>query len=352
MNRREFIKLSVLTTGAMISNHLLYDNVELAWAQDPAFLKDQISDVDVKAMDIEIVFDTEIINPPKTDKPFRIWIPLSQSDFEQDITQLSVNSPVAFYINEERHYGNKMIYVSSESLKGGDKIEVKFRIHRKTVNIIEDKKEDIKKHLVPSSKEEWNEEIIEFADNVIGIEKDPLEIGRKIYYALIEFLTYDTKTVGCGPGISILTFENRGGRCADFHALFRSIMLYRGIPVRWRQGILIPYPSEKMWIGEVGGDCPGTHCWTEFYIGDGRWVPVDIVEGDQRKEMRDYFFGSLSPNRFNISKGRDIILNPPQEGEPLLNTFPITYGEYDGIPLIYGHHYRNNIRYKVLNVEV
>lgn len=80
-------------------------------------------------------------------------------------------------------------------------------------------------------------------------------------------------------------------------------------------------------------------------------MPVDLVEGNQRKEMRDYFFGMLSPNRFNISTGRDIILNPPQDGEPL-NTFPVTYGEYDGIPLIYGHHYRNNAGYKVLNVEV
>jgi hypothetical protein len=80
-------------------------------------------------------------------------------------------------------------------------------------------------------------------------------------------------------------------------------------------------------------------------------VPVDLVEGSQKENMRDYFFGTLSANRFSLSTGRDIVLNPPQGGDPL-NTFPVTYGEYDGIPLIYGHHYINNIGYKVLNVEV
>lgn len=263
MNRRKFMKLSALAAGAIICGH--YTN--LAQAESPIPLKEQISDIDVKAMDIEIIFDTEIINPPKNDEPVRIWMPLSRSGFEQDIIRFSVNSPAAFHINEEKHYGNKMIYVGPVRLKSGDRIEVKYRIHRKTVNIIEDKNEDIKKHLVPSSKEERNEQITEFADKVVGMEKDPLEIGRKIYYALMEFLIYDKNFIGCGPGISALTFENKGGRCADFHALFRTMMLYKGISVRWRQGILIPYPSERIWVGELEGDCIGTHCWSEFYVG-------------------------------------------------------------------------------------
>ena len=351
MNRRKFIKLSALTAGAVIGDQLLPRYTKPAGAEKLANIKGSVSDAKIKSMDIEIIFNTEIINPPKHDNPVSIWMPLSQSCYEQDVTYLSIDSPVAFHINEERHYGNKVVFIGPVRLKKGDELTATYRIHRRTVNIIEDKDEDIKRHLVLTEKEELDENIKKFTDDIVSNEKDPLEVGRKIYFAIMDFLTYDKDTIGCGPGVSVWTFENKSGRCADFHALFRSMMIYKGIPVRWEQGILIPYPSEKIFAGELEGDCIGTLCWTKFYIGNGKWVPVDLVEGHQRKDMRDYFFGHLSPNRFNISTGRDITLNPPQQGE-ILNTFPVTYGEFDGIPLIYGHHYRNNAGYKVLNVEV
>jgi len=50
--------------------------------------------------------------------------------------------------------------------------------------------------------------------------------------------------------------------------------------------------------------------------------------------MRDYFFGTLFPNRFKVSIGRNIVLIPPQGGD-LLNTFPFANAEASGIPLIY-----------------
>ncbi len=79
-------------------------------------------------------------------------------------------------------------------------------------------------------------------------------------------------------------------------------------------------------------------------------MPVDVSEADKRADLRDYFFGTLSPNRFKVSIGRNIVLNPPQGGDPL-NTFPFAHGEADGIPLIYGHNYRNVISYEILDIE-
>jgi len=351
MNRRDFIKLSALTAGAAMGGQLLPANVKLVSAAPPAALTGPFSDVKVKSMDIEVIFDTEIINPPKHNEPLNIWMPMSKSCFEQDVTHLTIDSPVAFQINEERRYGNRIVFVGPASLNKGDKLTVTYRIHRRTVGIIDDKDEDIRKHLRLTEKEELDDNIRKFTDEIVSNEKDPLEIGRKIYYAIHNSLTYDNSTIGCGPGVSVWALENKGGRCADFHALFRSMMIYKGIPVKWEQGILIPYPSENVLAGEMEGDCIGTLCWTKFYIGDGQWVPVDLVEGNQRENMRDYFFGHLSPNRFGLSTGRDVTLHPPQKGE-VLNTFPVTYGEFDGIPLIYGHHFRNNARYRVLNIEV
>lgn len=340
-----------MTAGAVMAGQLLPQYNKPVSAGETAALKKAVSDINVKSMDIEIVFDTEIINPPKNNEPVSIWMPVCQSSTDQDVTSFSVDSPVAFHITEERHYGNKIVFTGPVRLKSGDKISASYKLRRKAVGIIDDKGEDIKKHLVLTEKEELNENIRQFADSVVSGEKDPLEIGRKIYYALHDLLTYDKDTIGCGSGVSAWTLENKGGRCADFQALFRSMMIYKGIPVKWEQGILIPYPSENIMTGQLEGDCIGTLCWSKFYIGDGKWVPVDLVEGNQRKDMRDYFIGHLSPNRFHLSTGRDITLQPPHKGE-ILNTFPVTYGEFNGIPLIYGHHFRNNAAYKVLHVEV
>lgn len=350
MNRRTFFKISALTAGAVMGGRLWTEGVEAADAAKRVDAE-SLTDTEVRSIDIEVKFDTEIMSPPKSGQPVSIWMPLSHSCYEQDVTHMSVDAPAAFSINEDRRYGNRIVHVGPGRFREGDRIAVRYRIHRRAVHIIEEGDADIDKHLVLSAREKWNKDITRFTDEAAGDEKDPVRTGRKIYDALMEYLTYDTNTVGCGPGISTLTYENMTGRCADFHSLFRSMMIYRKIPVRWEQGILIPYPSENVLEGTLEGDCIGTHCWTEFHIGGGNWMPVDLVEGSQRPAMRDYFFGNLSPNRFNISTGRDLILSPPQEGEPL-NTYPVTYGEFDGIPLIYGHHYRNNVSYKVLKMEV
>jgi len=128
------------------------------------------------------------------------------------------------------------------------------------------------------------------------------------------------------------------------------MMIYKGVPVRWEQGISLSYPSVISRSGEFEGDCTGAHCWVRFYIGDGKWVPVDVSEANKRKDLIGYFFGTLSPNRFKVSTGRDIVLKP-QQGEEPLNSFPYAYAEAEGLPLIYGHNYRNVIKYKVTGIE-
>jgi hypothetical protein len=350
MNRRNFMKLSALTAGAIIGEKLLPGNPMPARAGSYNALKAGSSDSDVKAINLKISYITEIKSPPKAGEMVMLWIPFIQSDTEQEVTQLSIDSPVAFQINEENRYGNKMIYAAPSSVREGERISLTYMIRRKTAGIIVNRDEDIKKHLVLTEREKWDRNITGFVDNVVAGEKDPLEIGRKIYYALVDYLTYDKTIPGCGLGISAGTFENKGGRCDDFHALFRTMMIYKDIPVKWEQGFPLPYPSALTKSGKFEGDCTGAHCWVRFYIGDGKWVPVDVSEANKRKDLRDYFFGTLSPNRFKVSTGRDLILSPPQKGEPL-NTFPFTYAETEGIPLIYGHHFRNIIQYELLGME-
>lgn len=345
MNRREFIKLATMALGGVLSH------ADTVLANGDVSRKKKFRDADVRSMEFKVDYITDIITPPKLGEKVEFWVPLPGSDEEQEITQLSIKASQPIHINEEQHYKNKIAYIASASLKAGDRIAVSYKIKRKRSGTIIDREEDINKHLVLTQKETWDDNITGFVDSVVGEEKEPLEVGRKIYHALVDYLRYDKTIPGCGLGISKWTFENKAGRCDDFHALFRTMMIYKGIPVRWEQGIPLPYPSKMTKEGSFEGDCTGAHCWARFYVGDGRWVPVDVSEADKRADMREYFFGTVSPNRFKLSTGRDITLSPPQKGEPL-SQFYFTYGETDGIPLIYGHHFKNKISYKVLNVEV
>ena len=350
MNRRSFIKLSALTAGAVVGGQILPGCEKLLNDTETGSPVKTISDIAVKSMDLNISYITEVVNRPKLGNKIEFWIPLAKTDHGQEIMLTSIDSPVTYNINEETYFGNKMIYLGSTELKEGDRISITYKMRRKTIGTIESK-EDIKKHLVLTEREKIDNNITMFVDSITGKEKDPLEIGRKIYYALIDYLTYDKTIPGCGLGISAWTFENKAGKCDDFHALFRTMMIYKGIPVKWEQGFPLPYPSVMTKSGQLEGDCTGAHCWVRFYIGDDKWVPVDVSEADKREDLRDYFFGTLSPNRFKVSTGRDLILSPPQKGEPL-NTFPFTYAETDGIPLIYGHHFRNIIHYEILKTEI
>ena len=61
-------------------------------------------------------------------------------------------------------------------------------------------------------------------------------------------------------------------------------------------------------------------------------MPVDISEADKHPELKQYYFGNLTEDRVSFTKGRDLILEPKQDGDPL-NYFVYPYVEVDGKPL-------------------
>jgi len=59
---------------------------------------------------------------------------------------------------------------------------------------------------------------------------------------------------------------------------------------------------------------------------------VDASEAWKHPEKKNYFFGGHDDNRLQFSIGRDIRLDPSQQGEPL-NYFIYPYAELDGKPV-------------------
>ncbi len=56
---------------------------------------------------------------------------------------------------------------------------------------------------------------------------------------------------------------------------------------------------------------------------------MDASEASKNPAQREYFFGAHDENRVELSKGRDLVLTPKQQGNPL-NYFVYPYAEVNG----------------------
>jgi transglutaminase-like putative cysteine protease len=164
--------------------------------------------------------------------------------------------------------------------------------------------------------------IMDLAKQVGGTEKNVLNLGRRYYDHVLGLMRYDKSGEGWGRGDAVWACDSKYGNCTDFHALFIGLCRASGIPARFSIGFPIP---EKRGTGDVGG----YHCWAEFFVPGYGWVPVDISEADKHPELAEYYFGAHTEDRVEFTTGRDLMLVPPQKGEPL-NFFVYPYAEADG----------------------
>ncbi len=315
----------------------------LAAAADPSTLT---------RMEFDVTYRTEIRSLPRAAKDVQVWLPIPPSDGAQTIRDLSVTCPVPYENRTDQRYGNQMVHVRSDRSLESFAVEARYRVVRNRVGTQPGSLDakSAERYLLLTSRVRVTDEIAALTASVVGDAGAPVEVGEKVYGAIIDLLTYDKKIPGCGTGDTAWIMKHKRGKCDDYHALFMAMMISRGIPVRWEQGFPLPYPSTgSVQKGKLSGDCSGAHCWVSFYDPEVGWVPVDVSEGDKRPDMRRFFFGQLTPNRFKISEGRSIVLNPAQGGERL-STFAFAYAESDGIPLVYHANYENLISYTVTDV--
>ncbi len=155
--------------------------------------------------------------------------------------------------------------------------------------------------------------------------QDPFAVARALYDRVLEDMEYSKHGEGWGQGSAEWACSEHYGNCTDFHAYFIAMARSLGIPARFQIGF--PLPPER---GE--GTIPGYHCWAHFFVPGHGWIPVDISEADKHPGKAEFYFGHLDADRVAFSFGRDLILDPPQAGEPL-NFFVYAYAEQGGRPL-------------------
>lgn len=263
----------------------------------------------------------------------RIWFPAATSDGSQSVRIISATGDLPLQRKIEPEYGNTMYYAETgKATQSTYHFSVVYEVERREHLVLKDGE------LVHRGDSAPPAQLARFlqADRLVPISGKPAELAdaavkgrsndlaraRAIYDYVLTHMRYDRSGTGWGRGDTLWACDSRHGNCTDFHSLFISMARAEKIPARFEIGFLVP-------DGRAASAVAGYHCWAEFYLNPSGWVPVDISEAWKRPSLRDYFFGAHDADRVQFSIGRDITLQPRQQGPPL-NYFVYPYVEVNG----------------------
>jgi len=239
----------------------------------------------------------------------RLWLPLAKTDAFQTVAEENIDIPIKWEKIRDHEYGNDICVLYPRPIDSGKTIELRYRVVRKEKSSYPANGEDTARFLRPEKLVPTNEPFKTLAEQATAGKKDDLGRAKALYDHVLGRMRYDKSGIGWGRGDAIYACDARTGNCSDFHAYFIALARSIGIPARFAVGATIPADKNA-------GAIEGYHCWAEF-LADGRWIPVDISEAWKNPALADYYFGHNPANRFELTKGRDLIVNPAPASGPI-----------------------------------
>ena len=279
----------------------------------------------------------------KSEKSSRLWIPYAQSDEFQDISNEEVKIDEANGTAEvkEDELGNKMIYVEFKPDAKEKKVTYSFDVTRREALRPEIKeetdfnKEEFKEYLSDSKLLNINGPIKEQAKEITEGKTTVEEKVKAIYDWIYDNMNRDNDVIGCGLGDVDQLLDTKAGKCTDIGSVFIALCRASDIPARETFGV-------RLSKDDTADITKSQHCWVEYYQPGTGWFPIDIadvlkgilndnLEKDSKEalELKDYYYGNWDAVRVGFTTGRDLVLNPKQDEEPL-NQFGYPYAEIDG----------------------
>jgi transglutaminase-like putative cysteine protease len=287
-----------------------------------------------------VTFDVKLAAPADAQR-VRLWIPYPMSDENQDISDVRVFGNFASTgVYREAKGGNAILYVDWDAPLKERTLTYSFKAGRRELRVKDlSAKEsplvsgEFARYLAPTRLGGTSGTAKEYADRITAGKNTNLAKARAIYDWTVENMHRDPDVKGCGIGEVDALLQKLGGKCADIHSVFVTLCRAAGIPAREVFGIRIPK-------GTTGDMTKSQHCWAEFHEPGTGWIVVDpadvrkaILEKklslEEAKPLREYYFGAVDENRIAFGTGRDLVLNPPQAGQPL-NYFMYPYAEAEG----------------------
>jgi len=266
-----------------------------------------------------------ISNLPRGDHLLEVWIPVPQTDANQQVLEVTVESEADLSLHYDREWGNAILYGRLPSATGF-RAECVYQVERRPAQVVPDPararslrgaRAPYARFLAPEKHVRVDEETRKRALDLLEGEKTPLRQARILYDHVTGYMMYDQERQSW-KGSTDHALVCQVGNCNDIHALYLSLSRSAGIPGRLVMGFALE--------GEDQCDLCGYHCWAETYVDGLGWLPVDASCACRYGHAG---FGTLDLNHVAFSRGRDLLLEPAQRGERLL-FFPSAYAEVDG----------------------
>ncbi len=264
-------------------------------------------------------------------KEVRLWIPYPISDHHQKISAIKISGDyVESAVYTDQRSSVPMLFARWEKGAKSRKLTFVFQVDRQEV-IRRDFPStqpawdpgDYAEYLKATSLAPLTGSVKELADKITKEKTTVIAKTHAIYDWILQNMYRDPATYGCGTGDVCSLLERPGGKCVDIHSVFVALARAAGVPSREVFGIR---------LAKKGSQDVSTwqHCWAEFFVPGYGWVPADPA--DVRKamltqklkltdpkivELRKYYWGAIDPYRVQVGTGRDLTLNPPQEGKPV-----------------------------------
>jgi hypothetical protein len=151
----------------------------------------------------------------------------------------------------------------------------------------------------------FTDEVRRLTDSITGSEDNPYAIVRLIYFWFKENIPWsgalEYSTI---PNIPEYVIKNRRGDCGLQTLLFMSMLRYKGIPVRWQSGWMMPPDNKNL------------HDWCEVYYEGTGWIPVDVSYELQKSEkdfIKDFYLSGIDSYRLIVNNGIAGPLHPEKK---------------------------------------
>jgi hypothetical protein len=151
----------------------------------------------------------------------------------------------------------------------------------------------------------FTDNIRKLTDSITGNDDNPSSIVRKIYFWFKGNIPWTgALEYSIMPNIPEYVIKNSRGDCGMQTFLFISMLRYKGIPVRWQSGWMMPPDNENL------------HDWCEVYYEGTGWVPVDVSYDLQKSSnltIRDFYLSGVDSYRLIVNEGVAGPLHPEKK---------------------------------------
>ena len=219
----------------------------------------------------------------KKEGKYDVWLPFPVENGQSRNVKLLKVSHQNYYISENMDH-------RTINIKGEGKIfyvEFYYEINE-IYNSGNDfsKKENYLSEKLPHV--QFSPFIKDLAKSIVGDEKDPVEMSKKIYNWIISHVRYTyVPEYILFQNISQYTATSLRGDCGMQALLFITLCRSLGIPAKWQSGWFVT-PIQV-----------SPHDWAQVYFEGKGWIPVDPSFGNELKNKNrgSFYFGSLDAFR-------------------------------------------------------